>query len=437
MKGRRPVSLGLFGQLLAVLLLTLAIEFAANIFVYERSSRAIIRDDEAHRLAEHLVIARKLLSERPWSERPALAERLTTNRYSIHWAGPLVHETALAPEHNAAWTRVTDWEPSLADSDLRVRPVAVGRSAQLFGAVRLADATWLRFRVTEPGDGGQSRNQRVLLALVPATILLIVSTLLFRAMLLPMRRLARAADRVGHGAAEEVPEEGPSELRHVIRAFNAMQARIGRLISDRTQALAAVGHDLRTPLARLQLRADAIADPELRRAMSEDVGEMDAMVGSVLSYLAGDDSPETPVRIDVAVLAATIVDDAADHGGDATFVGEDHLEASVRPIGLKRAIGNLVENALHYGHAARVAVLPEKDELVVRVDDDGPGIPPERMADVLQPFTRLDPARQRNTRGLGLGLAIVQRAAEADGGRLILANRPEGGLRAELRLPRR
>ena len=234
-----------------------------------------------------------------------------------------------------------------------------------------------------------------------------------------------------------VPEAGPAELRHVIRAFNAMQARIHRLIADRTQALAAVGHDLRTPLARMQLRTDAIADPDLRRAFSADVSEMEALVGSVLSYLAGDDDPEAPVRMDVAVLAATIVDDAFDHGGDATYAGDDHLEAAVRPIGLKRALGNLVENALHYGHRARVSVHAEAGEVIVRVDDDGPGIPEERMADVLQPFARLDPARSRNTSGLGLGLAIVVRAAEADGGTLHLANRPEGGLRAELRLPLR
>ena len=234
-----------------------------------------------------------------------------------------------------------------------------------------------------------------------------------------------------------VPEAGPSELRHVIRAFNAMQTRIHRLIADRTQALAAVGHDLRTPLARMQLRTDAIGNPELRRAFSADVAEMEALVGSVLSYLAGDDDPESPVRIDVAVLAATIVDDAADHGGDATYVGDDHLEASVRPIGLKRALGNLVENALHYGHCARVSVTADAEAVIVRVDDDGPGIPAEQLEQVLQPFARLDPARSRNTSGLGLGLAIVVRAAEADGGELHIVNRPEGGLRAELRLPRR
>jgi signal transduction histidine kinase len=432
------ISVGLLGRLLTILLLTLAVEFVASTILYERSSRALIRDDEAHRLAEHLVIARKLMSERPWAERPAMAAWLTTNRYDIHWAG----QTRLGPPdattRGEAFDRVMEWEPSLAGSDLRVKLVAVGRSAQLFGALRLADGTWLRFRAAAPEEEEEKPGwHRILLAFLPALVLLILSALLFRHTLRPMGMLARAAGRIGRGSGLTLPEAGPTEVRRVIRAFNAMQARIHQLITDRTQALAAVGHDLRTPLARMQLRTDSIPDPSLRRAFEADVAEMEAMVGSLLSFLGGEDDPEKPVRTDVAVMAATIVDDAADRGGDATYVGQDHLEASVRPVGLKRAIGNLVENALHYGHCARVSAMIDGETLIVRVDDDGPGIPEDQLEAVLHPFSRLDPARSRNTKGLGLGLAIVVRAAEAEGGTLQLANRPEGGLRAELRLPLR
>ena len=431
------ISVGLLGRLLTILLLTLAVEFVASTILYERSSRALIRNDEAHRLAEHLVVARTLIADRPWPERPAMAARLTTNRYDVHWAG----QTRLAPatpiERGEAFDRVMEWEPSLAGSDLRVQLVAVGREAQLFGALQLPDGTWLRFRAAAPSDDKEPGWHRILLAVLPALLLLALSAMLFRTTLRPMRMLARAADRVGRSSGLTLPEAGPREVRRVIRAFNAMQARIHQLITDRTQALAAVGHDLRTPLARLQLRTDSIGDPALRRAFEGDVAEMEAMVGSLLSFLGGEDDPEKPVRTDVAVMAATIVDDAADRGADASYAGVQHLEASIRPVGLKRAIGNLVENALHYGHAARVAVLTDGGTLVVRVDDDGPGIPEDQLEAVLHPFSRLDPARSRNTSGLGLGLAIVVRAAEAEGGALVLANRPEGGLRAELRLPPR
>ncbi len=429
----------MLGRLLAILLLTLAFEFATSTILYERSSRDLIRDDEARRLAEHLVIARKLISEQPWPERPAMAERLTTNRYDIHWTGSA---DAIGPAPEAERSPVRDkvikWEPGLADSDLHVRLMPVGRRAQLFGALRLSDRTWMRFRASAPAyEEEESAVHRILLALLPATILLVLSALLFRHTLRPMGMLARAADRIGRSSGLTLPESGPREVRRVIRAFNAMQARIHQLITDRTQALAAVGHDLRTPLARMQLRTDSIEDPALRRAFGTDVAEMEAMVGSLLAYLGGEDDPERPVRTDVAVMAETIVDDAVDRGGGATYLGGDHLEAEVRPIGLKRAIGNLVENALHYGHRARVSVAADAGTLVIRVDDDGPGISEDRLEEALRPFSRLDPARQRNTQGLGLGLAIVARAAEAEGGVLHLANRPEGGLRAELRLPLR
>jgi signal transduction histidine kinase len=432
----RILSLGLLGRLLAILLLTMAIEYLASTILYERSSRALIHDDEAHRLAEHLVIARKLVSEQSWPERPSMAARLTTDRYDVHWAGAT--NPHLPPEGSptAARARMIEWEPSLAGSNLQVRLVPVGRRAQLFGALQLADGTWLRFRAIAPSVGGPLNVHRILLPLFPAGVLLLLSALLFRETLRPMRMLALAADRIGRRGGVTLPEAGPREVRRVIRAFNAMQTRIHQLITDRTQALAAVGHDLRTPLARLQLRADAIAEPALRQAFETDISEMEAMVGSLLSYVGGEDDPEKPVRTDVAVLAQTIVDDAADHGGAATYVGEDHVETEVRPIGLKRAIANLVENALHYGHSARVAVVAEERVLLIRVDDDGPGIPDDRLAEVVQPFVRLDPARSRNTSGLGLGLAIVARAAEVEGGWLRLINRPEGGLRAEMRLPR-
>jgi signal transduction histidine kinase len=279
--------------------------------------------------------------------------------------------------------------------------------------------------------------KRVLLAMLPAMIVLSAGALLFGRTLRPMRMLARAAERIGRGGGVTLPEAGPGEVRRVIRAFNAMQARIHQLIGDRTQALAAVGHDLRTPLARMQLRTDSIADPGLRRAFEADVTEMEAMVGSLLAYLGGENDPEAPVRTDVAVMAATVVDDMIDRGEAASYDGADHVEATVRAMGLKRAIANLVENALHYGGCARVAVLEAGEELVIRVDDDGPGIPADRIEDAVRPFSRLDPARGRNTRGLGLGLAIVARAAELEGGMLHLENRAEGGLRAELRLPRR
>jgi signal transduction histidine kinase len=279
---------------------------------------------------------------------------------------------------------------------------------------------------------------RILLALTPAVALILIGGLLVRQMLRPMRDLARAADRVGHGEVEAVPERGPSEVRDVIVAFNAMQARIHTLIADRTQALAAVGHDFRTPLARLHLRADAIDEEELRNAIQHDVVEMGQMVASLLAYLSGEDEAdgEAPSATDLAVMCATLADDAVDRGGKAKYHGPDHCELIVRRVALKRAVTNLVENALHYGKRVDIRLDATPDRVTIAVEDDGPGIAPEDRARALEPFVRLDDARGRDTQGFGLGLAIVQRAVAAHGGEFALDSAPSGGLSARITLPR-
>jgi len=215
-----------------------------------------------------------------------------------------------------------------------------------------------------------------------------------------------------------------------------MQARIRTLIDDRTQALAAVGHDFRTPLARLRLRAEAIREPEARAAIDKDIAEMEAMVGSLLAYLGGEEDPEEPVRTDIAVLCATVTDDASDHGHDARYLGPVHLEARVRPVALKRSVSNLVDNALQYGTECVVTLANLGERLQITVEDNGPGLPEDMLARVLEPFVRLDVARPRDTVGFGLGLAITVRFVEREGGEFRLRNRTEGGLRAEIMLPR-
>jgi signal transduction histidine kinase len=221
-------------------------------------------------------------------------------------------------------------------------------------------------------------------------------------------------------------------VRRVIGAFNRMQARIHRLIVDRTQALAAVGHDLRTPLARLRLRADRVGEADLRETIHGDVAEMEAMVDSLLAFLGGEGDAETPVLADLAVLCATIADNASDTGHDVRYAGPAHLETFIRTSAMRRAIGNLVENGLHYGDAVVITLAQRAGRITIRIEDDGPGIPHESLESVLEPFVRLDSARSRDTVGFGLGLPIVVKAIENEGGSITLSNRREGGLRAEL-----
>ncbi|SEN55655.1 Signal transduction histidine kinase [Sphingomonas gellani] len=435
--GRLPRwSGGLVGRIVAILLLTLMFEFAASTLLYERASQFSVRDDEARRLAEHLVISRKLMAEQPVEQRGDMAAELTTTRYTIAWNPAPPPPPPIAPALDTMRRQIIDWEPALRGTDLHVRLTSPGRGAVVSGALRLPDDGWLYFRTREPVKGINLAMERILLALVPAAALMVLGGTMVRRTMLPLRRLTEAADRVGSGAEAPVPEDGTGDVRRVTVAFNRMQDRIRRLIAGRTQALAAVGHDLRTPLARLRLRAEAIETPELRHAIGEDVAEMDAMVASLLAFLGGDSDPESPVLVDVAVMAATLVDDAMDRGREADYDGPDHCELWARPVGLKRALTNLVDNALHYGDRIRVVLEPGEDEVAIHVDDDGPGIAPDKLEEVLQPFVRLDPARGRDTVGFGLGLPIVVQAIGAEGGRLALCNRAGGGLRATVILPK-
>ncbi|MFS0736013.1 ATP-binding protein [Sphingomonas sp. 1P06PA] len=433
------ISLGLLGRILLILLLTVLAEFLVSTLLYERANRFSWRDDEAHRLAEHLVIARKLLTERPPRDRPAIARELTTDRYFIGWSPATAMPARFPATAQLIETQeeILAWEPGLRTTSLRLATPNLGRRTTVIGSLQLTDGSWMRFAA----QGGLHRFdfalERIMVALVPAIALLVVGALLIRRMLRPLQHLARAAERIGTGdqPPQLMADEGTQEVRRLIHAFNEMQDRIHRLVADRIEALAAVGHDIRTPLARVQLRLDEIADPRVRDEIGTDIDEVEAMVASLLAFIGGDDDPETPVAIDLAVLAATIVDNAADAGQLASYAGPDHLQAVIRPIAMRRAIVNLVDNAIHYGGRADVTIARDDDHIRLTVSDDGPGIPEENLHSVLSPFVRLDAARGRNTKGLGLGLAIVSRTVEREGGTLTLANRPDGGLVAAIAVP--
>ena len=207
------------------------------------------------------MIARKLISERPVSERHAAATELNTDRYVINWS-PTPPRVAFSPELASMQRQVLEWEPSLAHSELRMRLSPLPGGSAVSGEFRLADGSWVLFSTRGIRQGWSLALSRVLVGLLPVALLLLLSALMVRATLRPLRALVRATGRVGSGNHDVVQEEGPTELRTLIHAFNEMQHRIHDLIESRTQALAAVGHDLRTPLARLQLRLEMPTIPQ-------------------------------------------------------------------------------------------------------------------------------------------------------------------------------
>ncbi|MGC6331096.1 ATP-binding protein [Rhizorhabdus sp. FW153] len=430
----RP-SLGLVGRILIILLLTVTVEFCTSTLLYERASEFSLREDEAHRLAEHLVITRKLIAERPPRERPAMASLLTTDRYDVRWGESLPEPPRMAPELREMRDQIVSWEPALADSEMRLQLKSPGLNSMVVGGMTLPDGSWITFGTRDVESGWDLALGRVILALVPAMALLVIGSLLISNTLKPIRMLAQAAERYGYGDRIILPEVGSGEVLRVVKAFNAMQDRIQRLIQDRTQALAAVGHDLRTPISRLRLRIDMVGDSAARDAMQRDAIEMETMIASLLAFLGGDENDQPRVRSDIAVMAATVVDDATDHGHDVRYEGPEHFDAFVRLYDLKRALDNLVTNALRHAQTVTVSLIPIDERVILRVVDDGPGIPEADLEAAKQPFVRLDTARERNTEGLGLGLAIVERIVGAHAGELRLTNRPEGGLQADIDIP--
>jgi signal transduction histidine kinase len=303
-----------------------------------------------------------------------------------------------------------------------------------FTGLEMPDGTWLVISSQLPGPG-VIQGTEFLIAFVLMTVLAAALTLwAVRRLTAPVRTLAAAAEALGRDVnAPPLPEDGPSEIAAAASAFNTMAARIRRFVEDRTLLLTAIGHDLRTPITRMRLRAEFMEDDDQRAKMLSDLDEMEAMVSATIAFgrIASPNEPVSP--IDLAELLRTVLDEAGDAAPDIV-----DWTVRVRPQAFKRALTNLVSNAIKYGETASVRLVPPNRpgaSLRIEIADDGPGIPPSEMERVMQPFQRLETSRNRETGGVGLGLPIARDIARAHGGDLTLANRPEGGARVTLTLP--
>jgi signal transduction histidine kinase len=252
----------------------------------------------------------------------------------------------------------------------------------------------------------------------------------------PLSNLARAADAVGRSVRHpRLIEEGASEIRNATRAFNAMQDRLLRYLDSRTRVLAAMSHDLKTPLTRLRLRVESVSDSDLRERFGSDLDEMESLVHGALGLFKGLDDEETFESIDVNALLHTVESEFTEMGAQVSVSGAAASPVPVKPRALKRCLTNLVENAVKFGSRADL-IVEDGPALVIRVRDDGPGIPIDSLEQVFEPFFRLESSRSRDTGGTGLGLTIARDVAQAHGGTLILNNLPERGLEAVLTIPR-
>ncbi|MQP65265.1 HAMP domain-containing protein [Niveispirillum sp. SYP-B3756] len=253
----------------------------------------------------------------------------------------------------------------------------------------------------------------------------------------PLRRFAAAANRLGVDMnAPSLDEAGPREVRLAAAAFNKMQRRLRAFVEDRTRMLAAVSHDLRTPLTRMRLRAEFIDDDSVREKMLDDLGEMEAMIGSTLAFARDEAAQEDIQPLELNAMLERLVEDMRDGGKPASMTHSPFpVPIMGRRMALRRAIANLLENAVKYGQRADIAIAVTGENVTVTIDDDGPGIPETEFDNVFRPFFRLEGSRSRDTGGTGLGLSVANDIIRAHGGEIGLANRPEGGLRVTVVLP--
>jgi signal transduction histidine kinase len=303
--------------------------------------------------------------------------------------------------------------------------------------VRLRDGRWARFdSEAPPAAGGVPWRLALTLAVLLGAVLLL-SFIAVRWVTRPLHVLAQAADALGKDINRPaLPEEGPLEIRQAARAFNTMQSRLARFIEDRTRILAAMSHDLKTPITRMRLRAELMEDEELRQRFEGDLKEMESMVAHTLEFMRGLGGNETRQPVDVMALLESLQSDNEAMGRSMRVEGQATAPYVAVVSLLRRCLGNLIDNAALYGGDVTVRVEDTPELLALRVLDEGPGLPESELEKVFEPFYRLEASRSRETGGTGLGLTIARNIAHTCGGSITLRNRTPRGLEAVLTLPR-
>lgn len=431
---------GLFARVALVLLVALVLQFTGAWAINAWQRRELIADEQLRLMAAHLATAERVVRDSAHNDRDRLMGELDSTYLQLGWAAT----TDLPPADPAQAARSDTYQtliaaqPSLAGRDLRLQGRDLEQNGrELRGALRLADGSFLTFRAR--ALFGTAPPVALLLGLHLSLVVLVMAAALawVRAIVKPLRNLAATADATGAPAPAQFTPEGPREVRQLAVALSAMQARLLRVIEDHTESLVAVSHDLRTPIQRLQLRAALTSDEELRDALAADLAEIERFISSVIGYMSRGET-ESRRLVDVAALAMTAADDAADTGAAVEYRGPDVLTAQTKPLALKRALNNLVENACKHAQSVVIDLSQDGGEIVLRVEDDGPGVPAERRKEAFMPFRRLDGGRAGPASakaGAGLGLAIVRNAMSDLGGRASLGDSALGGLAAELRFP--
>lgn len=451
---KRFMPRSLVGQIALVMAVTLFVAQAVNfMLILNDRQRLSLAQNEGPAVTRFVNMAAQVASL-PASERQqALPQRRRGPRYFIADRNYLPANSAAREERVEERVRQVTSEAGLTLADVHAvvmtrfppRRREDGQAARtpprdvqlLYLAARLSDGQWLHARLVTP-----KRDPWLTARLAVATLLLYI--LVLGAMILlaarlarPLRDLTAAADRFGDTSdVPHVEPRGPSDLTRAIEAFNAMNKRVAGLLDEKDRMLGALSHDLRTPLASLRIRAENMEPEEERQRVIATIEEMTEMLEDTLLLVRTGRAREKARPVDVAALADAVCEELRELGQKVAFASSDREVASVSPSLLRRAIRNLVENAVKYGGAAEVSVTGTAARVSIHVADRGPGIEEAELEKVQQPFFRLDESRNRDTGGSGLGLTIAKAIAESHGGELSLSNREGGGLVASISIPR-
>lgn len=417
-----------------------------SLWIYQNGLDALIGTTREERLTDRLVIIRRTLAALGPGDRDGAAHALSSPGFDVHWTPQsLVRRSSPeAEEFGRMRARLRSSLPELGEDRVRIGYLDEGAGIAndptehlLIVSAQLPDDTWVN--VVAPQVRPIAFSERSVLYSVTAMGLgiILLSVVIARPLTAPLQTLARAAQRIGtSGKRSPVPETGPREVQIAARAFNQMQARIGRLLDDRAQTLAAVSHDLRTPITRLRFRAEFVEDLETRQKITSDLDEMERMLDATLTYLRDEIGRDESKVTDVAAMLQTICNDEADAGHMVTYDGPDQAAMPCRGPAVKRAFANVIGNAVKYGGEAKVTVRVDERALRVTVEDGGPGIPEADMERVFEPFQRVEGSRNVETGGYGLGLTSARSIVRSHGGEISLANRAEGGLKVTMAFPK-
>ncbi len=455
------------GQIIALIVVALAIAQALTLWLFVDQRALAVRSALAIEAADRAGSTARLLEDAPQDLRSEILQAASSSlvRFTIGPAPLVANDAGNAPNWIARRIRavLASDDPRTIRVDLHTdqsgpppRAGPAPGAGQMHGmgqmrpppgqppvsataldlSIALADGSWLNVTSRFRDPPYQWVWSEALPFALTAGLLAIVLWFALARLTGPLRSLAGAADRLGRGEdVETIPLTGPEEMRRLALSFNDMQARLDRFVRERTQLLGALGHDLRSPLTALRVRAEMVDDEETRERMIATIEEMREMVEATLAFSRGMAMNEPVATVSLKAFLVELAQELGETGMAVKTGAIEDGELRLRPLSMRRALRNLIENAVRYGHRATVSATRHNGFAVILIEDDGPGIAQQEMDRVFEPFVRLETSRSRETGGVGLGLSIARTAILAHGGGITLENRAQGGLRVTVTLP--